>query len=159
MFLDFKMKEMESFDITQSTQLGINERHDVIGNGECVLIHSIKYSESIAFRRNCLKASATSIDEANFISNRLCKFSTMETSYHIVSCECIRDTAFVIPYGYKRNEEFYLPGCATEVFVLKRYKYWHKLFVDYDDTNLINEGNRRCDNDIDSSDECYPFET
>ena len=159
MFLDFKMKEMESFDISTTTDSCVNERHQIIGNGECVLIHSINLSEGMDTKRKCAKSSKTSVDESNYVVNKLGKFATMETNYHIVSCQCIRDTAFVLPIGYKRHDETYLPGCATNVYVLNKFKYWHKLFIDYDDDDLVVEGNRRQDNDIDSNDEVYKFES
>ena len=82
----------------------------------------------------------------------------MEDQYHIVSVDCIKDTTMCIPFEYKSKNETYLPGCTKSVFVLNKYPLWHKHFIDYDDQNLINEGNTRRDTRISLSDKKYPFE-
>ena len=158
MFLDFNLKEMETFDIMSHCHEGMNESHSIISKGECLLLHSIEYTENDVYKRSCCSKSKTSIEEANYISNRLCKFAEMEDQYHIVSVECIKDTTMCIPFEYKSKNETYLPGCSKSVFVMKKYSLWHKHFIDYDDQNLINEGNTRRDSRISLSDGKYPFE-
>ena len=160
MFLDFNLKQMETYDITNTNDESLLYPHPVIGTNECVLIHSIQYNESgNHYKRKCNRKSSTDIIEANFIKNRLCKFVDMEKTYHIVPVDCIKDTAYVIPYSYDNKEEIYLPGCPTSVIVMKKFNCWNKLFVDYDDKDLIKESLRRVDETIPEDDERYAFES
>ena len=43
-------------------------------------------------------------------------------------------------------------------FVLSSMSKWSNLFLGYTDKKLMDKTKERFDNDIDSSDECYPFE-
>ena len=65
MFLDFNLKEMETFDIMSHSHEGMNEAHSIISTGECLLLHSIQYTENHVYKRTCCNNSKTSIKEAN----------------------------------------------------------------------------------------------
>ena len=156
---------MESYDVTSSNIEGVDKEHTPLALGKAALIHSIRAEDSTKFHRSALRTSyprnnteAWSEDEMLTISNKLSKFSEMEDTYQIVETDNIHCSSFVVPYEYKRKEETYLEGLAMRVIVLTPMSCWHKKFIDYYDTNLERDGEKRQDKNISENDERYPFE-
>ena len=165
LFIDFSSIEMESYDVTSSNIEGVDKEHTPLALGKAALIHSIRAEDSTKFHRSALRTSyprnnteAWSEDEMLTISNKLSKFSEMEDTYQIVETDNIHCSSFVVPYEYKRKEETYLEGLAMRVIVLTPRSCWHKKFIDYYDTNLERDGEKRQDKNISENDERYPFE-
>ena len=158
LFLDFNSIEMERVDNNVIEYEGGNEAHTPLAYGNAVLIHSTRLDESPSFQRPCCQKSNTTVEEANFVTNRLLKFLKMETTYQIIEVDNIHRSSFVIPYEYNNINETYLPGCAKSVMVMMPMVNWHKLFIDYSNKTILDDGSKRVDNDIDNLDERYPFE-
>ena len=105
LFLDFNSIEMEEIDINYLAYESADQAHTPLAYGNAVLIHSTEMEESPSFKRPCCRKSNTTVDKANFVTNRLVKFVKMEKSYQIIEVDNIHWSSLVIPYEYNNTLE------------------------------------------------------
>ena len=156
---------MESYNINTSQVEGIDKEHTRLTVGKAALVHSIIQEGSPTYERKALKKSIPKHIrkgqhdvEKYKIKNRLVKFSLMDNSYHIIETDNIHSSSFVIPYDYKDKDKVYLEGLATSVLVLSSINEWNSHFIDYNNTDIKKEAEKRKDDDINRNDEIFPYE-
>ena len=159
--IDFERTRLEKYSTSLYSYEGMDVLHQILGKKKSVIVTSTlaRNDQINNLPRECHTKSITSNEEANFIMMRSEKFHSMEDKFQLVSVQDIQHSAFVIPLKYDSNKEIYLSGKAEYIFVLASMSQWSNLFLDYTDKKLMDKPKERCDNDIDSSDEYYPFET
>ena len=165
LFLDFGTITLETYDIKSYDDDFLKHPHDQFADSNAVLIHSIQQENEIIHTRECLRKSLPSMKNMDrksqaiqYVGSKLTKFSEMEDCYQIISLEYIHDTAFVIPYQYTEEKYSYLVGCSKAVMVVSEMGTWNNHFIDYDNKQLIEEGSKREDSQINKNNERYPFE-
>ena len=151
MFLDFstaKFQKCYGMDGDNS-----DLRHLELEDKEVAIIHSCKSSNIISKRRPC-KAQLND----GYISNKLCHFRDMESTYQHVPVSSIVKPCAVYVDESMDNYPLHSPGKSTKVFVLESKSTWHLHFIDYSDNELLQQADKRKDNDYPVTNERHVFE-
>lgn len=165
LFIDFSTITMESYQVKQYHDEGLNYPHEILARSAAVLVHSIKHEENTCHKRTCLRRSLPTTSGENrktqaiqYVCNKLSRFCEMEECFQIVDVDNIHSNAFVIPYEYHKDDQSYMLGCSKSVIIVSKMTNWHFHFVDYNNTQLMLSASRRVDNNISMNDEKFPFE-
>ena len=152
MFLDFSLIDLEPCTVSDERD-DINLEHRELKDKQVAIIHSCRSTPNMIKRRPC-KAQLTN----GYISNKLCHFRDMEETYQHVSVSTIVRPCAV--YVDESEDGFSLssPGVATRVFVLATKGLWHLNFINYNDKELLEEADKRKDDEYPMSSERYAFE-
>ena len=156
LFVDFNQIELEKLNENSNNLLdipGTDLCHTRIEDQYVALIHSCASSSVISYRKP-IDASMTT----GFVTNRLCAYKKMESSYQHVACDVIVGPCAVYVDKSINGHSLFTPGTAFRVYCLESKSTWHNHFIDYTDKDLLEEASTRRDIDYDSDNERYKFE-
>ena len=118
-----------------------------------VLVHSVKH-ETIAKQR---KPSLPNHQRRQGPVTRLARFGDMEDTFHIVDTSSIRLPAFVITDRTGDNNKLE-PGRSNNIISINPLKQWHLHFLDYTNTEMLEEMSQRVDDNVNEDDDVYDYE-
>ena len=118
-----------------------------------VLVHSVKH-DTIAKQR---KPSLPNHQQRQGPVTRLARFGDMEDTFHIVDTSSIRLPAFVITDRTGDNNKLE-PGRSNNIISINPLKQWHLHFLDYTNTEMLEEMSQRVDDNVNEDDDVYDYE-